>query len=72
MDASAIDPKHYNRFKIEPKDFIYENKLNWHQGNIIKYVCRYDHKNGLEDLKKAKQYLEFLIEAEYGVFGDER
>lgn len=70
MDTNPFDPSHYNRFRIEPKDFIYQNGLNWHQGNIIKYVCRYDHKNGLEDLKKAKKYLEFLIEEEYGVFGD--
>lgn len=30
-------------------------------GNIIKYICRWKHKNGLEDLKKAKWYLEHLI-----------
>lgn len=30
-------------------------------GNIIKYICRWNHKNGLEDLKKAKWYLEHLI-----------
>lgn len=30
-------------------------------GNIIKYICRWKHKNGVEDLKKAKWYLEHLI-----------
>ena len=30
-------------------------------GNVIKYICRWKHKNGLEDLKKAKWYLEHLI-----------
>lgn len=30
-------------------------------GNIIKYICRWNHKNGLEDLKKAKWYLSHLI-----------
>ena len=30
-------------------------------GNIIKYICRWNKKNGLEDLKKAKKYLEHLI-----------
>ena len=31
-------------------------------GNIIKYICRWNGKNGLQDLKKAKWYLEHLIE----------
>lgn len=31
-------------------------------GNIIKYICRWKHKNGLEDLKKAQWYLNHLIE----------
>lgn len=31
-------------------------------GNVIKYICRWKGKNGLEDLKKAKWYLEHLIE----------
>ena len=31
-------------------------------GNIIKYICRWKHKNGLQDLKKARWYLERLIE----------
>lgn len=30
-------------------------------GNVIKYICRWKHKNGLQDLKKAKWYLEHLI-----------
>lgn len=30
-------------------------------GNIIKYICRWKHKNGLEDLKKAQWYLNHLI-----------
>lgn len=31
-------------------------------GNILKYICRWKHKNGLEDLKKAQWYLNHLIE----------
>lgn len=34
----------------------------WDTGSVIKYVCRWKEKNGLEDLKKAKWYLEDLIE----------
>ena len=58
--SNAIKPKHYQS-KIEPIDFILANNLNFIEGNIIKYVIRYKKKNGLEDLLKAKDYLEKLI-----------
>ncbi|MCW2317127.1 hypothetical protein M2322_002681 [Rhodoblastus acidophilus] len=54
-------PHHYTRFKIEPIRFIIENNLNFHQANIIKYILRYDAKNGLEDLKKARRMLDMFI-----------
>lgn len=55
-------PKHYTRFSIEPIDFILKNGLSFWQGNIIKYILRYDAKNGVEDLLKARQYLDRQIE----------
>lgn len=58
---NVVLPKHYARFKIEPIRFICENGLNFFQGNVIKYVLRYDAKNGLEDLKKARRYLNMFI-----------
>lgn len=54
-------PHHYARFEIEPIYFIMKNKLPFAIGNIIKYVCRHDAKNGVEDLKKARRYLDMLI-----------
>lgn len=60
--SDAVQPSHYSRFKIQPIDFCSVNKIDFLAGNIIKYVCRYDAKNGLEDLEKAKTYLEKLIE----------
>src|SRR6476660_9700512 len=54
-------PYHYARFKFEPIKFICENKLDFFQGCIIKYVCRYDAKNGIEDLEKAIRCLEMYI-----------
>lgn len=57
----VVLPDHYARFKIEPITFICENKLDFFQGNIVKYVCRHDAKNGIEDLRKAKRYLEMYI-----------
>jgi len=56
-------PKHYTQ-GIEMWDYSYSHNLNFFEGNIIKYVTRWRHKNGLEDLLKAKQYLDKLIENE--------
>tara|TARA_R110000772_G_scaffold217894_2_gene328409 strand:+ start:405 stop:608 length:204 start_codon:yes stop_codon:yes gene_type:complete len=54
--------KHYKKSSIEPRDYITANKLDFNEGNIIKYVSRWKDKNGIEDLLKAKDYLEYLIE----------
>jgi|TARA_R110001599_G_scaffold1706_5_gene8471 hypothetical protein len=54
-------PKHYTK-GIEMWDYAYSHKLDFFEGNVIKYVTRWKTKNGLEDLKKAKQYLDRLIE----------
>lgn len=58
---------HYTRFTIQPLEFIRKNNLDFLQGNIIKYVVRYKSKNGIEDLEKAKDYLEKLIAYEKNV-----
>ena len=42
--------------------YILSHDLNFCEGNIIKYITRYKLKNGLEDLYKAKKYLELLID----------
>ena len=60
-EKSSIDPQHYNRHKIQPIEFIMKNNLSYCVGNVIKYVVRYSYKNGVEDLKKARQYIDFLI-----------
>lgn len=54
---------HYNKGKIEVIEFIQDQGLNFALGNVVKYVCRAGFKSssGLEDLKKAKQYLEYEI-----------
>ena len=58
---SLENPEHYARWKIEPLEFIMENNLDFARGNIIKYVMRYDGKDGLNDLIKARTYLNRLI-----------
>lgn len=55
---------HYEKLKIQPIEFISANDLDFFQGNIIKYVCRYKHKDGIKDLEKAKDYIERLIKKE--------
>ena len=61
-----IGGSHYKDFKIQPVEFIVENNVPYLEGNIIKYLMRHRAKNGLQDLEKAKHYLEILIEKEYG------
>lgn len=59
--STQVGGTHYNKMKIQPVTFIVENELSYCQGNVIKYVCRYADKNGVQDLKKAKQYIDFMI-----------
>lgn len=61
QDDIAQQP-HYTQWRIQPITFITANKLNFCQGNVVKYVLRYKEKNGLEDLKKAKVYIDYLIQ----------
>lgn len=53
---------HYKGKAIQPWDYIISNELGYLEGNVVKYVSRYKEKNGLEDLKKARHYLDKLIE----------
>lgn len=53
---------HYKNMTMQPWDYIIANNLGYLEGNIVKYVTRYKHKNGVEDLKKARHYLDKLIE----------
>jgi hypothetical protein len=55
---------HYSKLAIQPVEYINKNKLSYLQGNVIKYVTRYKDKNGVEDLQKAKHYIDLLIELE--------
>ena len=57
-----IHPDHYNQGKIEMWDYSHDHNLGFFEGNIVKYVTRWKYKNGVQDLKKAKQYLDKLIE----------
>ncbi len=53
---------HYKSLKIQPIEYIQANKLGYEQGNVVKYVTRYNEKGGVEDLLKAIHYIELLID----------
>ena len=61
---NQIGGDHYRRMKIQPIEFIHANKLDFLEGCVIKRVCRWRNKNGIEDLHKAIHELQLLIELE--------
>ena len=68
MSANEIQVggDHYKLKTIQPWDFIAANNLGFFEGNIVKYITRWRDKAGVDDLRKAKHYLEKLIELKIG------
>ena len=60
-----IGGSHYKDMKIQPAQFINENNLPFAEGNAIKYICRHQHKGEVQDLEKAKHYIDMIIERDY-------
>ena len=56
-----IGGSHYKNMVIQPFEFISKNELTFFQGNVIKYVCRYKQKNGIQDLEKVIHYCQLEI-----------
>ena len=63
-DEDVTNPKHYIGLGITPLEYITANELDFLEGNVVKYITRYPHKGGINDLLKARTYLEKLIERE--------
>lgn len=64
-DDLVNHPKHYTDGGIETIDFIEAKRLGYHLGNVVKYICRAGKKGtnmGLQDLQKARWYLDRAIE----------
>jgi len=65
---SAFDTQvggdHYKKMGIQPMEYITKNNMPFADGCIIKYVTRWRFKGGVEDLKKAKHFIDLLIELE--------
>jgi hypothetical protein len=62
IDNDPVSPQHYQQGNIQVIDFITDQKFDWIEGNIVKYISRYKTKNGVEDLKKAEFYIRRLID----------
>jgi len=61
--TSDEGPQYYRRGSIQPWSFIRDQELNFHLGNVIKYVCRAGHKyDDIDDLEKAIHYLKNEVE----------
>jgi len=61
-----VGGSHYKDCAIQPVDYIVENKLDFLEGNIVKYITRHKTKNGIEDIRKVIHYAELILEKKYG------
>jgi Protein of unknwon function (DUF3310) len=62
MNDSVNHPKHYISGKgMEVIDVIEGFELGFHEGNVVKYILRWQDKGGIEDLRKARWYLDRFI-----------
>lgn len=62
--TEQVGGSHYKDMAIQPFEYIYRNGIGFAEGCVIKYVSRWKTKNGVEDLKKARHFLDLLIEQE--------
>ena len=61
--TNKTGPEYYRRGNIQVWDFVRDQELNFHLGNVIKYVCRAGHKfDDIDDLEKAIHYLRNEVE----------
>ena len=62
MDAltKQVGGAHYKKYKIQPVEFCYVNKIPYLEATAIKYLCRWEDKGGIEDLDKAIHFIELL------------
>jgi hypothetical protein len=56
---------HYKDCAIQPIDYILANRIGYMEANVIKYITRHEKKNGLQDLEKARHYIDLIIEKKY-------
>lgn len=59
---TQVGGKHYKQFVIQPAEFCYKNNIPYLEATAIKYLCRWRDKGGIQDLEKAKHFIDLLIE----------
>lgn len=64
VNATQIGGTHYKGKAIQPWDYIIANDIPFLEGNAIKYLTRWRDKGGIDDLRKARHYVDKLIEVE--------
>ena len=60
--AQQIGGSHYKDKAIQPIEYAVANKLDLFQQNVVKYITRWRDKGGVEDLRKARHYLDMYID----------
>jgi len=60
-----IGGSHYKDKAMQPRELKNKNKLLFAEGNAIKYICRHAYKGEVQDLEKAKHYIDMIIERDY-------
>lgn len=74
--VSALDHQeggnHYKTKPIQPAEYCMANGISFMEGSVIKYVTRWRDKGGVQDLKKARHFLDMLIEWEQRNDGPEK
>ena len=63
---SQVGGDHYTKLAIQPMEYSFKNKLDPCQHTAIKYITRFRDKGGKQDLEKAIDCIQMLIEMEYG------
>jgi hypothetical protein len=62
--TTQVGGEHYKSHAIQPVEYIHKNGLGFIEGCVIKYVTRWKDKGGVDDLKKARHFIDMLIELE--------
>jgi hypothetical protein len=62
--STQVGGGHYKDLVIQPVEYIHKNSIGFIEGSVIKYVTRWRAKGGVEDLRKARHFIDLLIEME--------
>jgi len=64
--SRQVGGNHYKDCVIQPTEYIVKNKLDFLEGNVVKYITRHKTKGQEEDIRKVIHYAELILEYTYG------